>query len=104
MAKRSPIWGYFTVNKDAHYEVCNVCQISISRGGKNIQTFNTTNLVQHLKSKHIDEFKKSQRAQAPKTAKQQTNNTKQLTLEAAEDCVKLWNCSDPRAQMISHHI
>ena len=68
MAKRSPIWGYFTVNKDAHYEVCNVCQISISRGGKNMKTFNMTNLVQHLKSKHIDEFKKYQRAQGRKTA------------------------------------
>ena len=104
MAKRSPIWDYFTVNEDAHYAVCNVCQISISRGGKNTKTFNTTNIVQHLKSKHIDEFKKYQRAQAGKIAEQQTNSTKQLTLEAAEDRVKLWNCSDPQAQRITHRI
>ena len=89
MAKRSPIWNYFTVNEDAHYAVCNVCQISISLGGKNTKTFNTTNIMQHLKSKHIDEFKKYQRAQARKIAEQQTNNTKQLTLEAVEDRVKL---------------
>ena len=81
-----------------------ICQISISRGGKNTKTFNTTNIVQHLKSKHIDEFKKYQRAQSGKIAEQQTNNTKQLTLEAAEDRVKLWNYSDPQAQRITHHI
>ena len=60
--------------------------------------------MQHLKSKHIDEFKKYQRVQSGKIAEQQTNNTKQLTLEAAEDRVKLWNCSDPRVQRITHHI
>ena len=69
-----------------------------------MKTFNTTNIVQHLKSKHIDEFKKYQRVQAGKTAKQQINNSKQLTLEAAEDRVKLWNFSDPRVQRITHRI
>ena len=64
----------------------------------NTNTFNTTNLVQYLKSKHIAEFKKYQKAQEEKTkiAEQQTSsNNKQLTLEATEHHVKLWNSYDP---------
>ena len=67
-------------------------------------TFNTTNIVQHLKSKHIDEFKKYVREQEGIIAKQKTIKNKQLTLEAAEDHVRLWNPSDPRAQRITHRI
>ena len=43
--------------KDVHYAECNICELSISQGGKNTKIFNTTNLVQHLRSKHIAEFK-----------------------------------------------
>ena len=60
--------------------------------------------MQHLKSKHINEFKKYVREQKGKIAKQKTIKNKQLTLEAAEDRVKLWNLSDPRAQIIMHRI
>ena len=74
-----------------------ICELSISRGGKNTKIFNTTNLVQHLRSKHIAEFKKYQKAQEKtKIAEQQTSsNDEQLTLEATEDHVKLWNSCDP---------
>ena len=68
-----------------------------------MKTFNMTNMVRHLKSKHINEFKKYQREQAGRIAEQK-NNKKQLTLEGTEDCMKLWNFSDPRAQIITHHI
>ena len=55
-------------------------------------------LVQHLRSKHVAEFKKYQKAQEQRIAEQQTSsNSKQLTLEATEDRVKLWNSCDPRA-------
>ena len=97
-SKKSPIWDYFTVKEDAHYAEYNICQLSISQGGKNTKTFNTTNLVQHLRSKHIAEFKKYQKAQEErtKTAEQQTSSSnKQLTFEATEDCLKLWNSCDP---------
>ena len=68
-----------------------------------MKTFNTINIVQHLKSKHIDEFRKYLREQAGRIALQQTNK-KQLTLKATEDCMKLWKPSDPRAQRIVHHV
>ena len=86
------------VKEDACYVECNICELSISRGGKNTKTFDMTNLVQHLRSKHIAEFKKYQKPQEEKTkiAEQQTSsNNKQLTLKATEDRVKLWNSCDP---------
>ena len=66
-------------------------------------TFNMTNIVQHLKSKHINQFKKYMREQAGRIVEQKTNK-QQLTLEATEDRMKLWNPSDPRAQRITYPI
>ena len=68
-----------------------------------MKTFNMTKAVQHLKSKHINEFKKYMRQQAGRIVEQKTNK-KQLTLEATEDCMKLQNPSDPTAQRITHPI
>ena len=102
MAKRSSIWNYSTVKDNEHYAVCNICQVSISQG-RNTKTFNTTNIVQHLKSKHIYGFKKYLREQAARIAEQKTNK-KQLILETTEDRIKLWNPSDPRTQRITHRI
>ena len=76
--------------------------INISRR-KEHEVFNMTNIVQHLKSKHIDEFKKYLREQAGRIAEQKTNK-KQLTLKATENCMQLWNSIDPRAQRITHRI
>ena len=47
----SPIWDYFKVAEDSKYAICNSCGESISRGGKSTKTFNTTNLVYHMKSR-----------------------------------------------------
>ena len=52
----------------------------------------------------MDEFKKYVREQEGKIAEQKTIKNKQLTLEATEDYVRLWNPSDPRAQRIMHRI
>lgn len=32
--------------------ICNKCSAKVQRGGKNAQSFNTTNLIFHLKSRH----------------------------------------------------
>ena len=50
----SPIWDYFTVTEDLKYAICNSCGEPISRGGKTTKTFNTANLVYHMKTRHID--------------------------------------------------
>lgn len=50
--KKSPIWSFHSVGEDSRYAICKTCAQSVSRGGKNAKTFNTSNLVQHLKNKH----------------------------------------------------
>ena len=86
MAKRSPIWDYFVVKADARFVDCNICHSPVSRGGATTKTYNTSNLIQHLRSKHPEEFKAYEKAQEEKTAeRKETNQKKQLTLEVADD-------------------
>ena len=54
--KRSPIWQYFLcTTEDSRVVNCKVCGDQVSRGGSSTKTFNTTNMVYHLK-KHKEEF------------------------------------------------
>ena len=39
---------------------CKLCDISLSRGGKEEKSFNTSNLRKHLQSKHEQEFEKEE--------------------------------------------
>ena len=39
-------------------------QAEVSRGGKNTRMFNTTNIVNHLKTKHDDEYWKYEKEKA----------------------------------------
>uniref|UniRef100_A0A1X7UCS7 BED-type domain-containing protein n=1 Tax=Amphimedon queenslandica TaxID=400682 RepID=A0A1X7UCS7_AMPQE len=58
--KRSPMWSHFTVKRDNERSaVCKHCCKEISRGGRSSETYNTTNLVNHLKTEHVSgPFKK----------------------------------------------
>ncbi len=48
--KRSPIWQYFLcTTEDSRVVNCKVCGDQVSRGGSSTKTFNTTNMVYHLK-------------------------------------------------------
>jgi len=51
MVKCSPIWDYFVVKEDSRFVECNKCHLSISRGGATMKTFNTSNLIKHLRKK-----------------------------------------------------
>ena len=105
MAKCSPIWDYFVVKEDSRFVECNKCHLSISRGGTTTKTFNTSNLIQHLRSKHINDFKKYEEAQEEKSAqRKESNQRKQLTLEVMQDRVKMWSGSDPRAKKLTYRV
>ena len=53
MKKRLPIWDHLRyVCEDEKYASCNYCNGDISRGARNLKTYNTTNIVNHLKSEH----------------------------------------------------
>uniref|UniRef100_A0A1X7U6A6 BED-type domain-containing protein n=1 Tax=Amphimedon queenslandica TaxID=400682 RepID=A0A1X7U6A6_AMPQE len=54
--RRSPIWQYFTANEGDKSAICTTCGTQVSRGGKSVKSFTTTNLVNHLK-KHLAEYK-----------------------------------------------
>ena len=61
--KTSPIWNYFEVGEDTKFANCNICKEPVSRGGKTTKTFNTSNLVGHLK-KHSEQYGEYEKAVA----------------------------------------
>ncbi|KAK0147026.1 Zinc finger BED domain-containing protein 4 [Merluccius polli] len=57
-AEMSCVWSFFKVSEeDPRYAVCNDCEGRVMRGGVRVKSFNTTNLITHLKNKHPEAFK-----------------------------------------------
>ena len=54
--KRSKVWEFFTEAEDSRLAICAICLKEIPRGGDNTKVY-TSNLVYHLKSKHLKEYK-----------------------------------------------
>ena len=53
------LWSgiFFTVSeKDVKLAVCKTCDAEILRGGNQQRQFNTTNLIQHLRTHHTTEY------------------------------------------------
>ena len=48
--KKSAIWLFFSVVEDTKYALCSACKQKVSSGGSTTKSFNTSNLVSHLKS------------------------------------------------------
>lgn len=104
--KRSPIRDYFKVGEDTKFAICNACGQSISRGGKTTKTFNTTNLVYHIRGMHAElhsellkkcDERTKEKASAP-------SSSRQLTLQESSDKARKWDINDPRAQHIHTRI
>ncbi|XP_038157148.1 zinc finger BED domain-containing protein 4-like [Cyprinodon tularosa] len=54
----SAIWKYFQVNEDDKSKaVSKICKSKFSRGGTNPNSYNTSNLIKHLKTQHDAEYK-----------------------------------------------
>ncbi len=52
----SPVWKCFSVTEeDNAIAISNACSARIPRGGKKATSFNTTNLISHLKGCHPGE-------------------------------------------------
>ena len=95
--KRSPIWNYFDVREDSKVAICNQ---PVSRGGKTTKTFNTTNLVHHLKVKHTNmyaTFKKSDDdlKEASKGKGCASSKSVQLSFDESIERTKKWDINDP---------
>ena len=47
----------FSINDDSDkFASCAVCKDCVSRGGSCVKSFNTTNLIDHLKKKHPSDY------------------------------------------------
>ena len=110
-AWRTPVWEFFSIAEDTKFAKCKNCTELVARGGDNTKSFNTTNLVHHLKTKHSEEFskllemkkkKESERETIRKERSQKKTMTglRQLTLQKREDQTTAWNINDPRACII----
>ena len=74
------------VCEDTRQAKCNTCGQTVSRGGT-LKTFNTTNLVQHLKAKHPTEYAHfREKVAADATTMAACKSARhQLTLDQVED-------------------
>ena len=92
--KKSPIWDYFTLGEDTKFAVCKSCNKAISRDGNSTKVYNTTNLVNHLKSVHQDIHKEYQVKYQRKQEQDKANKpviitSKQLSLEEVQEKVHI---------------
>ena len=55
--KRFSIWTFFTTAESTKFAKCSVCLKEVPHGGYSTKSYSTTNLVNHLKSKHPEEYK-----------------------------------------------
>jgi len=63
----SAVWTYFSISeKDPRTAICKTCNAEISRGGASANTFSTSGLIYHLKSKHSDRYAEYERNAAQK--------------------------------------
>jgi len=105
--KKLPIWNYFDLAEDTKYTCCKYCSKSISHGGGSTKVYNTSNLVNHLKShskayaeyqqKHIEyqEKEKKKKEQGP---------AKQLSPFDVQDKSRVWDINDSRARVFFFNI
>ncbi|XP_073710442.1 zinc finger BED domain-containing protein 4-like [Misgurnus anguillicaudatus] len=74
----SPVWKFFSVAvEDNAFAICKKCSARVPRGGKNSSSFNTSNLISHLRGRHrgedvLKEYEAAAAAAKVKSAKAKT--------------------------------
>lgn len=68
----SAVWTYFKIRDDDRSKAdCKLCAAKVSRGGKENTSFNTSNLIKHLKTHHKAEYTEFANANANANARPQ---------------------------------
>ncbi|XP_011409510.1 PREDICTED: zinc finger BED domain-containing protein 4-like, partial [Amphimedon queenslandica] len=109
--KRSPIWQFFVECEDTRFARCKDCSENVSRGGKTTKTYNTSNLVIHLKKHSLlysDYLEKKKRfdeecemtAAGPSGA----GTSKQVTLQESYNRARPWDINDKRSVRVHQKI
>ena len=102
-----PIWEYFQLTEDTKYASCKSCDKLISQGGDSTNVYNTTDLVNHLKSTHDEAYKEYQQKytehlenEKKKKQEKDVSTSKQLSLMEVQDRGRKWEIKDIRAQRV----
>ena len=111
------IWDYFKVyERNQRFAICQQCKNEVSRGGSTVKTFNTSNLINHLRREHATDFKyyeekkKIQELREKESAEKnawknlKVKGMKQLSLTETEARVKPWDINDLRTIRIHQKI
>lgn len=87
----SAVWAHFKVSEkeNGRYAICNKCSSEISRGGTSSKDFNTSNLITHLKSRHVEDYNEYLKAKVATTKVQRKSSTQSLLTDAFEHGQKL---------------
>ena len=104
--KKSPIWEHFVVGEDTKFVLCRICKQCVSHGGCNTKMYNTTNLVQHLKAKHSEQYVKLEKALESREEDKRKGKAVlwQISLLEASEQVRIWDINNPRAQQIDQRV
>lgn len=90
----SVVWKFFKVNDGDNSKAdCKFCSAILSRGGAKSSSFNTSNLIKHLKNQHDAEFKQFANASA--------SSGKQPTLRQTLEKREKMSRDNPRAVKIT---
>ena len=94
------------VGEDTKFVMCRICEQSVSRGGCNTKTYNTTNLVHHLKAKHSEQYVEFEKAleRGEEDKGKGKAVPRQLSLLEASERVRTWDINNPRAQRIHRRV
>ena len=105
---KAVIWSYFVVSeRNERFAVCQLCNENVSRGGKTMKTFGTSNLIDHLRKKHPTDFRdyeEKKKVQELTVKQPKEYGKKQLTLTETEARVQPWDINDARALRVHKKI
>lgn len=106
----SVVWLFFTVSKEeTRKAVCSTCKVEVMRGGCRVKSFNTTNLICHLKNHHPEVQKQWQEANAAnfsklgktKAAAAAAGSPIQQVLDQTKDSAKARSITNKVMEMIA---
>ena len=88
---KAPIWDYFKiVADDEKYCICSVCSERVSRGGKTAKTFSTSNMIDHIRKKHLNDYKDYEsKKKTQKIKKSQMITDKQIAIKGRQQLTYL---------------